>query len=252
MQSHIDITRVREDFDRVAAVYERHATLQRDVAQELCRRAREYGSPEGTYLDLGSGTGYVMQKIKSQKPEARTLQLDIAFNMCRASMRWAQSINANMESLPLASDTMACIYSSLALQWSNHPEKVFAESYRVLKRGGVCAMATFGPNSLHELRVLFGNINMFLPAYQLEASFRDAGFGNIAVDTVAYTRYYDSAQELLRSIKRVGARSKYVGYMPHFPGKQSFLQLDVAYRSRFGTSHEIPATWEVVYLMGRK
>ncbi len=247
MRQSFDIARVQEDFNRAALHYDRHAALQREVAEALCRKAKEYGLPQGTLLDLGSGTGYVAQCL-----ERNIVQLDIAFNMCCASSRWGRVINADMESLPLRSGGAAGVLSSLALQWINHPEKVFAETYRALKAGGTCAMATFGPGSLSELRGLFGGINAFMQPMRLEKLLSDAGFRDLEFSIVSLTRRYPSIQALLRSIKKVGARGKYAGHTAQFPGKHFFTRLDATYRKHYGSESGLPGTWEVIYMLARK
>ena len=56
------------------------------------------------------------------------------------------------EHLPLASQSVDLVFSSLAIQWCARPHLLFAELARVLRPGGRCLFTSLGPDTLRELR----------------------------------------------------------------------------------------------------
>ena len=155
-------------------------------------------------LDAGAGTGYGAAQLRSQYPEARVLELDMARAMLQASRAKQQSgdgllkklfrpslpwqVVADIERLPLADASVDMIWCSLAIQWVNVPDKVFAEFRRVLKPEGMLMFSTLGPDTLHELRDAFAGIdrathvNQFIDMHDLGDALMRAGFAEPVMD----------------------------------------------------------------------
>jgi len=61
-------------------------------------------------------------------------------------------ICANADCVPLASDSVDCVFSNLMLNWQPAPHRVFPEIARVLREGGLLLFSSLGPDTLRELR----------------------------------------------------------------------------------------------------
>lgn len=104
------------------------------------------GIKEGqTVLDLGSGAGLDMiLASKKVGPEGRVIGLDMTPEMietCRRNLSAAGVTNAEvrkgeMEHMPVGDCEIDWIISNCVINLSPEKEKVFSESYRVLKPGG--------------------------------------------------------------------------------------------------------------------
>jgi len=58
-------------FNRRAALYERHARLQRGLAWRLAHHIARLPLPPGPRADLGAGTGLVGKALRLQAPQPR-------------------------------------------------------------------------------------------------------------------------------------------------------------------------------------
>ena len=150
-----DKRRVAQAFSRAAESYDSVAQLQRAIADRLLQWLPK--EVEGNLLDLGCGTGYAAPHLHACYPESPLLHLDLAHGMLtfareQRSVPGAFYLCGDAEQLPLADASIELIWSSLAVQWCEQPDRLMTELARVLKPGGRCLLATLGPDTLHELK----------------------------------------------------------------------------------------------------
>jgi malonyl-CoA O-methyltransferase len=129
--------RVRRQFGRRAADYERHALLQRAVAVRLARLCRNLPLPAGPRADLGAGSGLLSRALDLPG----LLQLDfcpelLERNPWRPSLIW--DLN---DGLPPQLQGAALLASGFALQWLDDPAGQLAHWCRTLAQGGWLALA---------------------------------------------------------------------------------------------------------------
>lgn len=147
--------RIAAAFGRQAGVYDRHAMLQRDVAELLSRHfpARE----EPDILEIGCGTGLLTRHLLGCYPRGRVLATDIApamLQVCRskfandARLRFAVA-DAEHADIGGRFDLIA---SSMVAQWFARPARTLRALSRLLAPGGVLVYATTGPDNLMEWR----------------------------------------------------------------------------------------------------
>lgn len=247
---------VAASFSRAAAVYDSAAHLQREVGERLLTLLDQYrGRPE-TILDLGCGTGHFCPELTGLFPGAHYLGLDLAVGMveyarARGDER-ASWLVADAEALPLASESVDLVFSSLAVQWCYRPEHLFAELARVLRPGGMCVFTSLGPDTLHELRSAWAtvdshqHVNTFLPTSELEAAAGRTPAIEMTLERHRFCMEYVRVRELLDELKALGAhnmnRSRPAGLTPR-RALQGMLQ---AYES-FRSNGVLPATYDVVF-----
>ena len=164
-QFRFDLPAVAAAFDRASGAYDAAARLQRDVATELLGRLEYFRLAPATVLDLGAGTGAATVQLVRRFRGARVIALDIAPGMLRAARRrhwpWRRfgRVCADAHRLPLRDGSVDLVFSSLMLQWSDRPDRVFAECARVLRPGGLLLFSTFGPDTLAELRAAWAAVD---------------------------------------------------------------------------------------------
>jgi malonyl-CoA O-methyltransferase len=272
-ESDLDFAEVRRAFDHAAASYDAHAVLQREVCDRLLARLDFMTLQPGRVLDVGTGTGYGLAHLRSRYAEAECCAIDIAPAMLTAArarmprLPWAQRalqrltpkpsrlthpVCADMERLPLASSSMNLVWSSLALQWAHDLEATLRGFHRVLAPGGLLMFATFGPDTLKELRAAFAtvddapHVNRFIDLHDIGDMLIHAGFANPVMEMELLTLTYDDLRSLMRDLKGIGAHNAAATRRRGLLGKSAWTRLEQAYET---TRHEgrLPATFEVIY-----
>jgi malonyl-CoA O-methyltransferase len=233
-ESELDFAEVRRAFDHAAASYDAHAVLQREVCDRLLERLDFMTLQPGRVLDVGSGTGYGLAHLRARYAEAELSALDVAPAMLAAARArlpqpgWAQRARsrlapssarathllcADMERLPLAPNSMNLVWSSLALQWAHDLEATLKGFHQVLAPGGLLIFATFGPDTLKELRSAFKSIddaphvNRFVDLHDIGDMLIHAGFASPVMEMDMLTLTYPYPNPLMRSLKGIGAHN---------------------------------------------
>ena len=125
-------------FERFAANYARQAVFQRAQAVEL---ARDF-APAGMGIDLGSGTGFMVQAM----PDLEMIAVDLSPAMLSHNPS-PNRLVADGRRLPIASQSLDFGVSNMALQWMGDGH----EFLRVLKPGAPYRVSIVVDGSLPEL-----------------------------------------------------------------------------------------------------
>ncbi|MDZ7585229.1 MAG: malonyl-ACP O-methyltransferase BioC [Thiobacillus sp.] len=269
----LDFAEVRRAFGHAAASYDAHAVLQREVCDRLLDRLDYMTLQPGRVLDVGSGTGYGLAHLRSRYAQAECCALDIAPAMLSATRArlpqptWAQRalqrltprasplthlMCADMERLPLAPNSMNLVWSSLALQWAHDLEATLKGFHQVLAPGGLLIFATFGPDTLKELRAAFTaiddapHVNRFVDLHDIGDMLIHAGFASPVMEMDMLTLTYADLKSLMRDLKGIGAHNAAAARRRGLFGKSAWARLEQAYESQ-RLEGRLPATFEVVY-----
>ncbi|MGH8207033.1 MAG: malonyl-ACP O-methyltransferase BioC [Steroidobacteraceae bacterium] len=245
-------------FNRAAAGYDAAAWLQRLARAELIERLPFFALQPRTVLDLGAGTCQASAELLKRYPHARVLALDLAVEMLAAAprRRWPrrrlERLCADAHALPLADQSVDLIYSSLMLQWSDRPDRLFVELARVLRPDGLLAFVSFGPDSLQELRDAWGeadrdmHVSEFPDMPQLGAALVHAGFVEPVMDVERHRRDYPDADALMRELKRIGAHNAAAARPRGLTGRARMGAMRSAYE-RLRTAGGLPATFQLLF-----
>jgi len=255
----IDKSAARRSFERAAVSYDHAALLQREIATRLLERLAYFRLQPRRVLDLGCGTGGALPALRARYPAAQLIGLDFALSMlARARPRAAPPAHllcADLDALPLAAGTCELIFASAALQWSNDLARCCAALRRALAPGGVLLFATFGPDTLRELRDAWAavddaaHVNPFWDLHDLGDVLLRAGFVDPVVDVERLMLTYPSLRALMADLKAIGAHNPLRVRRRTLTGRQRFAALERAYEP-LRRDGRLPSTWEVVYGTG--
>lgn len=247
----IDKMRVARQFSRAADKYDAAAHVQSDVAFDAQQRLPR---TVGTLLDIGCGTGRVTQ-VLAQRAN-RTIGLDIAQGMLSyAAQRYPGIcwLAGDAEALPLQSNSVDCVFSSMALQWCEEPGRVLQELQRVLRPGGKMVLAVMVENSLHELSHCWQqldsapHVNRFLPTRDWQYAAQKLGL-SIEVQEQPYVTYHASVRELLGSIKDIGASVVNQTHNRAGLTKRTLQRFYQIYADTFANEQGFPLTYQIAFL----
>lgn len=205
---------VARAFGRAAGHYEQHAELQRRCGDALLALAPPVASG-GDLLDAGCGTGWY-SRLWQQRGQ-RVVALDLSPQM----LQQARSLDAassylagDIDALPLASQSVDCVWSNLAVQWSSDLRTALQQFARVLRAEGVMLFSTLLAGSLQEVHDAWRPLgagehaNRFLT----EAQVRAAGAGlNLRFIRQTQVMHFPSALSAMRSLKGIGATHLHQG-----------------------------------------
>ncbi len=264
----------KKSFNNAAVRYDEAAVLQRKVVDHLFERLRSIHLTPDVILDIGSGTGYCARGLGGLFNQARVINLDIAFGMLthakaqrgffsRLGSRlsasvwrsWSggqQFLCGDAESLALQDDSVDLVFSSLAFQWSNDPDRLFQECYRVLRPGGLLIFSTLGPDTLKELRKSWAvadkhtHVSPFMDMHDIGDALLRSGLTNPVMEVENITLTYATVAQLMSDLKQIGSRNATAGRAPGLTGKKALHAMTQAYEA-FRKDGSLPASYEVVY-----
>lgn len=254
--SGLEKQEVAASFSRAAGQYDSVAHLQRDVGSTLLARLDQWqGQPE-TILDLGCGTGYFHAALSDRYPSARYIGLDIAQGMidyarqrCADDCQW---LVADAESIPIASDSVDLIFSSLAVQWCQRPAHLFAELSRVLRPGGLCVFTSLGPDTLCELRAAWASVdagahvNTFIPVADLIAAADTVPDIEMTLQSELFLLNYDKVRDLLTELKTLGAHNMNKNRPVGLTSRRTLQGMFQAYEEWRGDDG-LPASYDAIF-----
>ncbi len=255
----LDKKTVRQHFERAANSYDAAAVLQKEVAKRLTERLDYIKINPQRILDIGSGTGFITQDALKRYPKAEVIALDLAHAMAKKSkqcgswLRKPRAICADAEQLPIKSDCIDLILSSLMLQWSNNLAETFRGFHAALAPNGLLLFASFGPDTLKEVRQSWAQVDDlphtsdFADMHEIGDSLLQAGFIDPVTDMEIITMTYANVRQLMRDIKKIGASNSQSDRQKGLMGKQKLSAFEQAYEQFKMEDGLYPASWEIIY-----
>lgn len=173
-----------KEFTEAAQVYESgHAGIYEickdDYPQMLEELQRE---PFEDVLDVGCGTGAVLELLNGEYPNKRLVGLDLTpgmIDVARAKqLDNVRFVVGDAEALPFGSQSFDAVLCSNSFHHYPHPEKFFSEAVRVLRPGGRLILRDYTSNDF----VVWLMNNIELPLARL------MGHGDVRISKVSELR----------------------------------------------------------------
>lgn len=166
--------------------------------------------------------------------------------------------------LPVESNSVDVVFSSMALHWINDLPGMFKEVNRILKPDGVFLAAMLGGETLQELRSSFAvaeqdlyggvspHISPFVRDSEIGGLITGAGMNLPTVDSDLVTIRYPDLFTLCEHLRGMG-ESNATNIRNPYTNIETFLAAAAAYEELYADEKGIlDATFHVIYLIGWK
>lgn len=268
MERRTDMSRIAAAFHQKAEEYDTHVLVQKRVVAQLAGSVELCQSriPE-LILDVGTGTGAMLEKLHSLYPAARLTGVDIARNMCLHTRQKLGAdcnvVTGSAEALPFRTGVFNLVVSASVLQWVDNLSAALHEMHRVLLPGGEVRLAFFCQGTLAELHGCFrdaSNLNGrssnqkttrlhgFRAVDEVMSIVNSMDFKRAVVTVETEVDWYDDLSSLLKSIKNIGAGAVAGGSGSGLGWRGVLQETSRLYQEKFGVNGRIPATYKVLYL----
>jgi len=244
------------NFSRCAAVYDKHANIQRLAASELIRELPN--SDFRNILEIGCGTGGYTRLLRERFKNAAIKSVDIAEKMVDVARQKLKDSEIRFsvedgEDMDLA-DGYDLVTSNAAIQWFESAEKTIRIYKQILSNDGVLAFSIFGPLTFGELGNALKEISAednspvasrgFLSKEALEKMLAKS-LKKVSVREVLIKEEYPHLTRLLEKIKYTGVRGLGLASASsgRFVWSRGLLKaVEDAYRKEYG---HIIATYQI-------
>lgn len=172
-------------------------------------------------------------------------------------------IVADADTLPLKPDQFDVVIHAMSLHWANDPVGQLIQCRRALRQDGLLLTASFGGQTLHELRaclaqaeteVTSGLSPRVVPMGELRdlgGLLQRAGFALPVADAVPLTVEYADMWSLMRDLRAMGEGNALHTRLRHPTRRAVFQRASELYRDHFtNAARRITATFELIFLTG--
>jgi len=253
---------IQKEFSRASVNYDKNALLQKEIAGELFDRIilPDY---DFSVLDIGSGTGYLIERFQKVGFINEIYAVDIAFGMLDVARKKNLKVNlfqSDANNLPFKDNTFELVVSNLAYQWVSDLSLAFTEARRVLKENGEFYFTIFTENTLKELREVISeylkvdikeiNAVGYLPKSQdVWKRLEENKLIITKTDLKNVKQYYSSLLELLYGLKDIGANKYWSQSLYKGLSSRGFIEnISKIYEKSFKRDGKISATFEVMFV----
>lgn len=237
---------IQRRFDRAADDFADADFVHAVTRDGLLSRLEPLLLEPATILDLGCATGATGRQLRKRFKRAHVVSIDLSRNMlsvAKKNRRWfsrSTFVQGDAHRLPFADATFDLVVSNQLLPWAPEPQAIFEEASRVLKKGGVFAFATLGPDSLQEIERAWAavddrrHVNRFPDMHDIGDGLVRAGLADPVLDVDRLGVSYENTDRLFTDLTRSGGRNTLVERGPGLVGKAKFRAMTEALTSSPG------------------
>lgn len=234
-------------FARALATYERQATVQRLEAERLAEvMGAHFHVLAPRILEVGCGTGLLSRQLMARFAPSELVVNDLCPDMgvCFANVPRTTFWAGDAQTLPWPG-AFDAIVSASAVQWFKDLRGFVARCAETLPKGGLLAIASFGPETLREVMALTGRGLDYLAEADFFAAFE--GFEPKAREHRFHTLAFPDAPAVLRHLRETGVTATGGGEVWTPARLKAFAQ---AYAERFPHPQGVSLTYETYLYVG--
>jgi malonyl-CoA O-methyltransferase len=251
--------KVQQAFSNAAFQYDFLTPLHKDIGRDLLKKLHDVESAE-FILDVGMGTGWLTERLKSYYSASRIVGIDFAPGMIAQARREEHDfsiVQGDALKLPFKERSFDVIVSNLAYQWVDDLPRAFQLLYSRLQDDGHLVMSVFGHETFRELfdvlRQARGEedlaVKRLATKEQIGEALHQAGFRDVVMDYEHIQIRFENMMELIRWIKNIGANGLKRDF---YVGKKLLARASEIYDQQYRDYLSIVANLEVVWLQARR
>ena len=254
--------KIMRNFNKAALTYDQASFLQKEVGITLLNQLNSLNFYPNHILDIGSGTGFLAQKIIDKYPDANIFSLDFSYNMLKVAKKNNQEniycICADFDYIPLKAQCMDLVSVNLALQWSLNFSGTLFNISQLLKKKGYLLFSTLGPKTFQELRACWAkvdnakHINNMLSLNSIKQALKINHFETVNLVQKTKRVRFASFYHIMRHIKDVGANYVIQRNKNQLTSKNSFKLIEEVYQQLADANGFLPLTYDVIYILAVK
>lgn len=248
-ESTLRLRDVRRRFDRAAGRFGEANFVHDACFAGLLERLEPVTLAPSRILDLGAATGRGSRQLAKTYRKSRVVSFDVSGNMLKIAKKrkplfsGLTELQGNAMQIPLQTGSIDLVFANLLLPWIDDLPVCLTEINRVLKKGGVFAFATLGPDSLLELRRAWSSaddgrhVNDFPDMHDVGDALVRAGLADPILDVDYLSVTYRDSGSLYRDLTASGARNSLVERRQTLTGKNRFRNMEQALRQGRGDGY---------------
>lgn len=231
---------VRRRFDAAANGFDAASFVHGVTREGLFSRLEPVAIDARLAVDLGCGTGIALDDIGKRFRGAAVVGVDLSAGMLRQARRrgswWSRPrlVQAEAYKLPFADHSVDVVFSNLLMPWIDDLGALAAELCRVLRKDGVFAFSTLGPDSLLEIRRAWEqvdddeHVNAFADMHDVGDALVASGLRDPVLDVDRLRVTYERSDGVLEDLTSAGARNALDGRRRTLTGKHRFRRFRAA------------------------
>ena len=254
---------IRRSFGNAAYHYADHADFQMSLGHRLLSFSGLLNTPTSSIkhiLDAGCGCGLSSTILHTFFPQSVLYGLDLTEAMLTTAQHSNKQNNkltcGDLEAQPFADDTFNLVFCNAALQWCEEPAKTIAEFNRVMAPNSQLLIATYGPQTLYELRNSWDKLDpyshtlAFPNCSQLVALLEENNFATIRSHCQIDVVLHKNVNELLTSLRQIGAQNCRSDRPQGLTSPKKMHTMMQRYVEHYAMADRlIPATYETIFLL---
>lgn len=254
---NLSIADIRRRFDAAAVCFEQADYVHRATCEGLIDRLAPVQIAPQMILDLGAATGKSGRHLKELYRNASVISLDASADMLQVATKSRRlfsrykpiALQADALQIPLRNDSVDLVFCNMMLPWIADLATCFAEVARVLRKGGVFAFSTLGPDSMAELRDAWsrigeaGQTHEFPDMHIVGDALVQAGLADPVLDVDRLVVTYPSTTKLQDDLIASGASTEpfLEGFHNQPERREISLNLELVYGHAWGAGPRPPA-----------
>ena len=239
--------------DLLVEKYKKSAFLQHEMADRLCQRLSYTRIDAQSILVPTASDHYLVALLRERFPSAHLVTSDESWSYQNhyASQHSLNVASASVQQ-PFKAEQFDLIVANACLHMDEDPSDLLLEWRRLLKPGGLLLFATFGPDTLTELRQICQSVFSephvadFLDMHYLGDALLALHFNDPVVDLEWVTVHYNSLRGLHRDLHATASAYSSLKPERHAMHRAGWKAIQAQYE-RLRQEDGLPVTVELVF-----